>query len=257
MPDAIPRLVALPISPFSERARWALDHHGIRYELVVHTPVLGERRLRRLTGAGSTRATAPALLLPGEVLRESWDIVHYADRHGNGAPLIPAARMQAIRAYADLADRTMEMARALVTQALLASPAALDETLPRAVPPWLRRWLRPFVRRGTRGFARKYALDLASDAAPRAALRAALTTLRERLAQSAPYLVGSFSLADIAMAGLLQGVAPVADRYIRMGPATRAIWAQPALAAEFSDLVEWRDALYERHRQAGAAAARA
>jgi glutathione S-transferase len=249
MSNATPRLVYLSISPWSERARWALDHHGIEYELVAHVPVTGERRLRRLVGAGAGRVTVPVLLLPGEVIRESWDIARYADRHGSGTPLIPAERAAEVRQYDDLADRTMASARALVTARLLANPAALDETLPRDVPRWLRPCLRPLVRHGTRWFARKYTLTLGDPAAPTAALRAALTTLRERLAQSSPHLLGAFSYADIVMAGLLQGVAPVDDQYIRLGPATRAVWSQPALAAEFADLIRWRDALYERQRR--------
>lgn len=35
---------------------------------------------------------------------------------------------------------------------------------------------------------------------------------------------------------------------IRLGPATRAVWTQPALAAEFADLLAWRDGLYAAHR---------
>jgi glutathione S-transferase len=54
------------------------------------------------------------------------------------------------------------------------------------------------------------------------------------------------------MASALQGVSAVADDYIPLGPATRAVWTQPELAAEFSDLVAWRDRLYERHRRQGA-----
>jgi glutathione S-transferase len=50
------------------------------------------------------------------------------------------------------------------------------------------------------------------------------------------------------MALLLQGVAPVADQYIRLGRATRRIWTREALAAEFSELIAWRDELYAKHR---------
>lgn len=114
MADTTPRLVVLPISPWSERVRWAFDHHRIPYELIVHVPVVGERRLRRLIGAGSSRATAPALLLPGEVLRESWDIVCYADRHGAATPLIPAQWVEQVRRYGDLADRTMAQGLSLI-----------------------------------------------------------------------------------------------------------------------------------------------
>jgi glutathione S-transferase len=60
---------------------------------------------------------------------------------------------------------------------------------------------------------------------------------------------GAFSFADIAMATALQLTVPVADGYVALGPATRAAWADDALAAEFADLVAWRDALYARHRR--------
>jgi glutathione S-transferase len=256
MADSTVRLVMLPISPFSERARWALDHHRIDYESIVHVPFIGERRLRRLVGTRQARVTAPALLLPDRVLTQSWDIAEYADAHGHSSRLLPADRMSDVQHYNDLADRTMEAGRALVTRALLASPAALEETLPPGVPRFLRPWLRPLSRYGARWFARKYELRLDEPAASIAAVRAALEILRAGLAQSPRYLLGSLSYADIVMAVSLQAVAPVPDRYIRLGPATRQVWSQPELAAEFADLITWRDALYERHRAKRQPAAR-
>jgi len=249
MADSKPRLVALPLSPWSERARWALDHHRIDYELVVHLPLLGERRLRRLVGPTRERATVPVLILPGALLTESWDIVRHADRHGYSQPLLPEERLREIREYADLADRTLETSRALVMRALLASGDALDETLPPGVPAGLRPWLRPVTRRGARWFARKYDLRLDADVEQRALVRASLEKLRAQLAKGSPYLLGAFSYADISMALLLQSVVPVAQRYVALGPATRRIWTSPELAEEFGDLVAWRDRLYERHRQ--------
>lgn len=254
MVDATPRLVALPLSPWSERARWALDHHRLDYRLELHVPFLGERRLRRLVGAAKkggptkTRATVPVLVLPGAVLTESWDIVEHADRHGHSPPLLPGDRLSEIRRYTDLADRTMEAGRALVMRALLASGEALDETLPPAVPAALRPWLRPVARHGARWFARKYELRLDAEAEQTAAVRAALASVRAALAGGSPYLLGSFTYADIVMAMLLQSVVPVVQPHIRLGPATRRVWTSPALAAEFADVVAWRDRLYELHR---------
>lgn len=259
MVDSTPRLVALPLSPWSERARWALDHHRLDYELVRHMPFLGERRLRRLVatkmaaptgkvGPTTKRATVPVLVLPGAVLTESWDIVQHADQHGHSTPLLPGDRLPVIRRYADLADRTMETARALVMRALLASGEALDETLPPAVPAALRPWLRPLTRYGARWFARKYQLRLDAQAEQTGAVRAALTVVRAALAGGSPYLLGSFTYADIVMAVLLQSVAPVVQPHMPLGPATRRVWTSPVLAAEFADLVAWRDQLYERHR---------
>jgi glutathione S-transferase len=242
------RLVVLRPSPWSERARWALDHHHVEYERIEHTPFLGERRLRRLIGSGRRRATVPALLLPDRALTESWDIAMFAERHGKGTPLIPAERLDEVRRYNELADRTMEAGRALVTRALLASPEAQLEALPPEVPRRVRRWLAPLTQLGTRWFAHKYSLDLSDAVAQIATVRSTLLGLRADLAKSSPYLLGTFSYADIVMALLLQAVDPVGDQYIRLGAASRRCWSQPALAAEFADLVAWRDLLYERHR---------
>jgi glutathione S-transferase len=261
MVDSTPRLIALPMSPWSERARWALDHHRLDYELVLHVPLLGERRLRRLVapmkevGPTKERATVPVLVLPGAVLTQSWDIVQHADRHGHSTLLLPDDHLQEIRRYTDLADRTMQAGRALVTRALLASGEALDETLPPSVPAALRPWLRPVTRFGARWFARKYDLRLDEEAEQMGAVRGALIALRGALAGGSSYLLGSFTYADIVMAVLLQSVVPVVQPHIPLGPATRRVWTSPVLAAEFADLVAWRDQLYRRHRRAAPAGA--
>ncbi len=78
------KLVSLHVSPWSERAKWALDHHGLDYEVVEHMPIIGERRLRRLVGPGKPRATVPVLLAGAEKV-----IAVYADREGKGTRLIP------------------------------------------------------------------------------------------------------------------------------------------------------------------------
>lgn len=249
MTDGSPRLVQLPLSPWSERARWVLDHHRVHYQSIVHVPVIGERRLRQLVGVPGQLATAPALLLPDAVLRDSWDIAQYAERHGSGAPLLPRAKEREVREWDELAARGMAAGRTLVMRAMLASPHALDETLPRPVPRSLRPWLRPITRRATRWFAQKYELPLDDEAGQLAQLRASLAALRAGLERSSPYLLGSFSYADIVMAVLLQGVSPVPHHYIPLGRATRLAWTRPELASEFSDLIAWRDRLYEEHRR--------
>lgn len=250
MSPAPVRLFALHVSPWSERARWALEHHRIVHERVHHAPFLGERRLRQVVGPGKKRATVPVLIAGDEVLTESWDIALYADRVGEGSALIPAGREAEVREWNDLADRTMAAGRPLITRSLLASPDALDEALPPNVPRWARPLLRPVGRYGMRWFARKYGLDLEDTAAPIAVMRAAFERARQALSKETPYLLGSFSYADIVMATCLQGVSPVADRYLRLGPATRKAWTHEELASEIPDLVAWRDKLYEMHRKA-------
>jgi glutathione S-transferase len=77
----------------------------------------------------------------------------------------------------------------------------------------------------------------------------ALEELREGLAGGDYLVADQLTYADIAMATSLQFVAPVDERYIRLGRASRKAWSEPALSARYADLVAWRDRLYERHRE--------
>jgi glutathione S-transferase len=244
---AAPTLLSLRYSPWSERARWALDHHGLAYHLLEHDPFFGEWRLRRLTGKQVRPATVPLLITERELLRDSYDIALYADRHGKKSPLVPAELEPEIRALNELVNRTLTMVRGLVTAAVLDSSAALDETLPNFVPRSLRPPLRPFSRFATRWFAQKYAIDLADRETPLCVLADTLSSFRERYAGKA-YLFGRFTYADVVFCSLLQGVSPVDDRFIPLEPAWRKAWTRDDLARDFTDLIALRDRLYAAHR---------
>lgn len=244
---APPALLSLHYSPWSERARWALDYQGVEYRLVQHAPFLGERRLRRVVGKPVQRATVPVMVTEGGVLGDSWEIALYADQHGSRPKLVPPELRASIRTLNELAETTMVRSRGLVTAALLSSDAALDEGLPRGVPALARPLLRPISRYGTRWFARKYGLDLSDLETPRRVLADTLISFRERYGDR-PYLFDRFTYADIIFCSLLQGVRPVDDHYLRLQPAWREAWTQPALASQFGDLLERRDRLYAAHR---------
>jgi glutathione S-transferase len=244
----VAELVVLHVSPWSERARWALDHHHIAFREKQHAPFLGELGLRRLRRSDGGRATVPVLCDGDTVICDSWDIARHADATGSGTTLIPGEHAEAIRAWVRRIDEASAKGRALVIRGMLANDAALDEGLPPPIPGFLRPLMRPFTRFGTRWFGRKYQLDLDAVAENEDAVRAALRELRERIG-GGRYAFGAFSYADIVSATFLQGIAPVADEYIRLGPATREVWHNGTLASEFEDLVRWRDALYRDHRR--------
>jgi glutathione S-transferase len=63
-----------------------------------------------------------------------------------------------------------------------------------------------------------------------------------------PYVLDDFSYADITLAQPLQFVSPLGSPYYRLGEAQIKTMEDVELAREFSDLIEWRDALYEKHR---------
>jgi glutathione S-transferase len=80
-------------------------------------------------------------------------------------------------------------------------------------------------------------------------LTGALDTLSTELAGRGGYLVGGrFTYADIAMAMVLQGVSPVSERFMAVGPGGREGWTNEALKARYPELLAWRDDLYEKHR---------
>lgn len=243
-----PTLVVLHVSPWSERARWAFDHHALPYKRVDHMPVLGELRLRRLVGRRDGPATVPVLVDGDTKLFSSWEIARHADMLGARSKLFPNEHYPEIQRWNDLADATMSAARGLIVAGMLADPESMDESMPPAVPRWIARLSRPINRSGTKWFGRKYGVDPRATDAARAKLRETLTHLRTALARR-PTIFNNFTYADIVTATLLQGVSPVADEYIRLGPATRRVWTQPALAAEFPDLLRWRDELYRDHRR--------
>src|SRR5258706_291036 len=110
-------LVMLPVSPWSERARWVLDHHALPYRTMIHVPFLGELRLRRLVGERGRPATVPVLLDGNERLTQSWDIARHADRIGAGAKLFPPGRDDDVRRWNTLADQSAAAGRALVLAA--------------------------------------------------------------------------------------------------------------------------------------------
>jgi glutathione S-transferase len=69
------RLVTISVSHYCEKARWALERAGIGYEEDGHAPLF-HRAFTMPHGATST----PLLVTPHGVLKDSTDILRFADR---------------------------------------------------------------------------------------------------------------------------------------------------------------------------------
>lgn len=241
-------LVALSYSPWSEKARWALDHHRIPYREEAHMPMLGEVLLRLRTRRVTGRITVPVLIGSSGTVSDSLAIAQRAEQTGHGPRLFPAELMGEILNWNGASEIALEAGRALVTDNFSHDEEALAEALPAAVPESLRKSLIPMARSGTRFIARKYNLGARPLEAHRDRYREQLLALRGRLAASSPYLLGRFTYADIAMAVSLQFMNPPADRYLPFQPGTRRCLYDERLTGEFGDLIRWRDSLYEKHR---------
>jgi glutathione S-transferase len=244
-------LLALPYSPWSEKARWALDVRGVPYRYRHYQPLLGELELRLKTRRWRGTVTVPMLIdAQGRVYDDSEKIARFADAHGAGPALFPDGHEAAIARWVALSEAGLAAGRVLALERQLRDDDALLELVPRG----LRRSLgRLAPRLGQLGVLRtlsKYGAREHSSAQHRARLRAALEALRAALASSTSTpktLLGTFSFADIAAAQVLAFVLPPAFG-LKLGKASARGFTDPEFSREFADLIGWRDALYAAYR---------
>jgi glutathione S-transferase len=242
-------LWGLRYSPWTEKACWALDHHQVEYRYREHTPLLGEPALRwrvRKRPAGSP-ASVPVLIDGAELIGDSTEIARYAERVGSGAPLFGAEREREISSWCDRSDRAMQHGRALIVSSIARSDAALIESLPPSIPKPLRPAMRGIAKFGTGFIARKYGADTDARAANEAKLAEFCQQLLDAL-DGRPHLLDALSYADFACAVVVNGFAPLAQRFFPDSPATAEAWTVPTLSERFGPLLEWRDQLYAQHR---------
>jgi glutathione S-transferase len=234
-------LFSIGYSPWSERARWALDCAGIGYQKVEYLPGVTELRLRALLRRPLGRVTVPVLLVEGApALDDSLAIARWASAQ---APQRLPLGERLEESWA-LANRLLEAGRVRTTYRALEEPALLKASL----PPFLARAGGAGLAVGrvtARHLLRKYPVG-----APERCLvemREALIGLRG-LVGGRETIHARFSCADIGAATALAFVSPVPGKDARLSEAARAGWTEPALAEEFADLVAWRDQTYARYR---------
>jgi glutathione S-transferase len=238
-------LVHLPQSPWSEKARWALDHHGVEYKLVEHVPMVFEPVLRIWSRDLRRKITVPILFDESHTFSDSLAIAERAEEVGRGSPLFPRSHLAEIVGWNEVAERIMWAGRARAMERMLQNKQSLVEQL----PPFLRpggRALLPLAKAGAAFVRSKHVPRTTSPAELEAAMTAGLDKARAALATSAYLTGGAFTFADVAIACALGFVVPPAR--LPLGPATRDVFSDPKLASVYADLVAWRDRLIEHHR---------
>jgi glutathione S-transferase len=232
-------LLHLPFSPWSIKARCALRHHAVAVREREYTPVLGEPALRLRLRKFSGRVTVPVLFTPDAVLTDSWDIALFAERVGSGTALIPNEKRAQVAEWNAASERLLNAARSCAMLRVLHAPEAALEALPAPMATLL----------GKRGaglavhaFNAKYSIRPEQQAEYHAIVREELSRLRGALAGGRRFLLDQLSYADFAMAVCISCIRPLADA--PMGPAMRLASSDEGLAAEFPDLIAWRDALH-------------
>lgn len=197
-----PLLWHIPLSHFSEKARWALDHKRIAHQ----RRVLGVDylyRAWRATGHG----TLPILFLDGRAVGDSTHIIAALETHRPNPPLYPAdpvARQRAL-ALEDYFDERLgpSLRACVVTPLFRADPDVALQLLTTGMPEKAYRQLQPLRWIFPAFYRFRHNISDAKLEADRAVVREALDRI-EHERRGRAYLVGdAFTVADLTAAALL------------------------------------------------------
>lgn len=246
---AEPILYVFAISHYCEKARWALDHFGIRYRLKHTMPGINRWIAKKL---GADSGSLPFLQTGNDVVAGSAAIIDWGEQHrdadkpglnGNNPAEVAAAEKR-------LDDITgVHIRRYYYSDALFSEPASVRPIFSRDLP---------FIQKAavTVGWSKIVpvmikGMDLGEAQGLRSyhRLAAELDWLDGLLADGRPYLTGStFTRADLTAASLLAPLVNPAKH-----PTYAALSLPKRLAETISDwqdrpILRWVSAVYERHR---------
>lgn len=230
-------LVYIAYSPWSARARLALDAQGVSWKGSSYVPTLSEPLLRWRLGRFTGKLTTP-ILFPddGPPLTDSFDIAVWASAR-SATPLIREDTLAACTHFNALADRALEAGRVRTTRRVRDDAVALRESS----PPFLA-WLGPvgsaIARKASNDLLAKYSGPEHTDQVCQDQMFVALGEIEQALGKR-EWLLDAFSYADITAAVALSFVSPHASA--PLGPTSRTLWTEPALAERFAGLITWRD----------------
>lgn len=253
MPEEAPRLLAIPLSPWSIRARWALAHHARAYRFEGYTPMLGEPMLRARLGFPAGVVSVPVLFYGAlrtgpfgarKAIAGSMQIARHAEEDSRATPLFPSGHDEAIRRWDAIAEAIAAAGRRLSTARMLRDDRAIEESVPkalRAVP-----LSTSLARQVVRYIGDKYGAESAREDDDRRALRHGLDRIRERVLEHRHLIGDSLTYAELAIVTSLQFVRP-ASALVRLGPGVQSAWTETVMANEYQDVLSWRDRILAAH----------
>ena len=255
---AKPTLWHIPISHYSEKARWALEHKGIDH--VRRAPLPGSHIPIAIWMTRGQQITFPILRVDGRTIGDSTAIIAALESIEPEPPLYPVDAEERARAI-ELEDYFDEQlgpyTRFLAFHELLKEPEMLTDIASRLVPRALGR-MKPLVGAYARTFTsiRWRARDDDAAGAAKGKIVAALDRLESELEKGegegegeGEYLVGDrFSVADLTAASLFYPLVAPAE-----GPTPPDTPRPPAFDAfrdELSDRpgYRWVEETFRRHR---------
>jgi glutathione S-transferase len=207
------RLVTIPFSHYCEKARWALDRAGVAYREEPHLPMLHYLATAR---AGGGR-TVPVLVADGKVMRDSTDIVAWADAQRPGS-LLPEQPAEAL-GLEDEFDRQLGPATRRWTYYHLLPQREAILALAGDVPRWELRALGILRPLAVRVMSRGMKIDAAGVERSRARIDEVFARVGELVRDGRRYLAGDrFTIADLTFASLATPVLVPAEHPLLQPP---------------------------------------
>lgn len=248
--QARPRLITFATSHYCEKARWALDWHGIAYSETVWLPGLHHVLAKR---SGAKRTSLPILLDGGNVIEGSSTIIDWAESKATDRErsLAPTANLAEAKAIERRADSTIgvHVRRLAYAQMLTSHSHLVKAALFQKASGWHRlvggmMW--PVVRRL---MLRIYDVGPGAASESRSKFEAELDWLDGVLADGRTYLAGDrFSRADLTVASLLGAYSRPKETPVYDGMAVPEVLADICRWSE-RPTMRWVIAQYSAHRR--------
>ena len=129
LPYPMPQAPRHPFSPWSEKARWALDVRHVRYDYRRYAPLVGEPALRFKLRKWTGPVTVPVLTDDdGTTFDDSATIARWADTRGDGPTLFPREHEARVAHFVALSKQRAPRSR---TRAVAATHAKRRPGAPR------------------------------------------------------------------------------------------------------------------------------
>lgn len=246
------QFVFFPPSPWSERARWALDLSGMSYDTIVFTPLISNPYARWLSRNVNRKLTIPlAVSDRGKektILQDSLEIARYSNtkRLNDREDLFPAKHANEIITWHNLSESLLDILRIRANPRMKDSRELQLNNLPPIIPKIAKPLFLPLSRYALDYFEKKYPLQSGDH---QNILHDGLERIRTALKNSTSgYILDQFSFADITVAVIFQAISPGDNRFVPIEDAMRECWKDQDLILQYGDLLEWRDTLYAKHR---------
>ncbi|WP_258546033.1 glutathione S-transferase family protein [Marinobacter pelagius] len=243
------RLYQFAISHYSEKARWALDYKGIRYQPVSLLPGQHVKTIRALTGKASS---VPVLDHDGEIIQGSSAIIDYLDETFPEHPLTPsdpAIRQQALAWEQRLDDEAGPAVRCWAYHYLLQRPKLAVPMLASGTPFYNRILLSLAFSRVDEIMRDWMKINQKTADASQLVLETLLTELADTY-QRQPYLAGDhFSRADLAAGALFAPLFQPPQYPVPWPKRQRLLPDMRNTLDKWQEQIEPLARLYREHRQ--------